>query len=656
MNIAIGLSALRASQFALDTVSQNIANANTSGYHRQRVQLAARMPQWIGGHYLGSGVDIKRVDRMRSQVLESSFTNSLSDLSGVQQGLVLLRQIESEFTLGPGSIHQSLTDFFGELNKLSANPNESVSRHAVVQQAIQLAQRTQSIHLRLSELKSHVHTQIQSEVKELNQQINALVELQFRIKEASVGGIMPNDLFDQRDELINRLAEKIDVQRFELMQDGFALSLAGSSISLAATAVKFETTLLDDGTISVHLAGSDRAIGFQSGSLAALIESHNTTIGQFQTRLNTFASRLMQQVDQAHAKGVGLDGPFTILRSGRKFAQADIPIQQASLPFPVTAGNLYFSITDPQGEKRTASIFIDPATDSIHDIANKINSVSNLASSVDTYNGQLTIFGQPGYKFDFTGNLETIPSLTSFLGSAVPRIAGQYTGELNRQIQVEIVGSGLVGRTPGLLARVTDSISGAVIAELNIGDGYEAGASLPVIDGVTLSFQAGTVNDGDSFLTHFVAESDATGILSALGLNSLFSGKDASDMRVATHIAENPRALAVSRSGEISDTANLLGLIRLRDQHLVGEHQLTFQDYLADITSQVGFQVRTQQRLQQNVAAVNQQYGADIAAISGVDLNEELINMVQFQKQFEAAIQVMRAFDNMLTELMSIVR
>ncbi len=656
MNIAIGLSALRATQFALDTVAHNIANANTPGYHRQRVHLAARTPQWISGQYLGSGVDTHRIDRLRSQVLEGLFTNSVSDLSGVRQGLEVLRQIEVEFLPGDGSIHQSLSNVFGELNRLSTNPNELVSRHSVVQQATQLAQQTQKINSRLNELKANVQTQIQAEVRLLNQQVSDLIDLQQRIREASVSGTPPNDLYDQRDVLINRIAEKIDIQRFELVQGGFGLSLAGSEVSLGVARIEFQSTVHDDGTISVTLAGSDRAIGFQAGTLSALVEAHNTTIGHYQTKLNEFASRFMREMDQAHAKGVGLSGPFAMLRSGRSIKSFDVPLNQAGLAFPVTAGSLYFSVTDPQGEKRTQSISIDPAVDSLADVAQKISALNNLTASIDLANGQFSIFAQPGYRFDFTGNLETIPGLESFTGSAVPRFSGEYQGNINRSISVQILGDGQVGRTPGLVARVTDAQSGAVIAELNIGDGYEAGSALQVAEGVKLSFSGGTVANGDSFATTFIADSDATGILSALGLNSFFSGRDASDMRVATRIAENPKELAISRTGDVADTSNLLGLVRLRDQHLVGEHKLTFQDYLSDVTSQVGFQVRTQQRLEQNVAAVNKQYEFDKEAISGVDLNEEMINMVQFQKQYEAAIQVLRAIDSMLSELMTIVR
>jgi flagellar hook-associated protein 1 FlgK len=108
MNFSVGLAALRASQFALNTVSQNLANANTQGYHRQRVNFQSRLPQFIEGHFIGSGVDVGTIDRMRSQILESSYTRSVSDLSGAERQWSLEGQIESLFLPGDGSIHNVL--------------------------------------------------------------------------------------------------------------------------------------------------------------------------------------------------------------------------------------------------------------------------------------------------------------------------------------------------------------------------------------------------------------------------------------------------------------------------------------------------------------------------------------------------------------------
>ena len=122
MNFHIGLSALQASQFAINTVSQNLANANTPGYHRQRINFQTRLPQHINNRYLGSGVEIGSVDRIRNQVLESAYTRRARGSRKYSQSLSVEGQIESLFLPGEGSLPNSLSGFFDELSRALRQP------------------------------------------------------------------------------------------------------------------------------------------------------------------------------------------------------------------------------------------------------------------------------------------------------------------------------------------------------------------------------------------------------------------------------------------------------------------------------------------------------------------------------------------------------
>ncbi|MEL6108153.1 MAG: flagellar basal body protein, partial [Planctomycetota bacterium] len=93
----IGLSALTTSQHALDVISNNIANANTEGYHRQRVHHAALAPQNVGRFRIQTGVETSYIERIRNGVAEASLTTAVSDASNVSQLLTLERQIEAAF-------------------------------------------------------------------------------------------------------------------------------------------------------------------------------------------------------------------------------------------------------------------------------------------------------------------------------------------------------------------------------------------------------------------------------------------------------------------------------------------------------------------------------------------------------------------------------
>ncbi len=654
MNLGIGLSALQASQFAIDNISHNIANAGTEGYHRQDVRLGVRQPQLIEGFHRGSGVDVNHVRRIRDQVIESVYTNSISDLSQIEQQVKIETQIETYLQPGEGSIQNALTGLFDEISRLSANPGERALRTSVVNQGVNLALRTRQLSDQFVGLKDSIGRQLDLEVGALNQELETLVELQNRILTSSAEDI-PNDLLDQRDQLINSIADRIDVQRYEQVQDKLGLAIAGSSISIGSVPIRFETFTNDDGTKQVRVEGTERATKFNSGKLLALTETHNSLVNTYQSKVDSFASALIRELDQAHATGLGLGAPFERLKSSRAVDDSTVPLNESGIAFPVDAGELFVTVTDENGQRRTSAISIDPAVDSLQGVATKIGAIANVQAVVDADTGQLSILAQPGFAFDFTGRLTTAPDLSGIAGTSTPAIGGNYTGTINQQLFVEVTGAGTIGKTSGLVANVTDG-DGRAVAQIEIGEGYAAGSEIDLGDGTFVSFGPGNVSAGDSFDFHQVANSDTSGILSALGLNSFFEGSNARDIAVSRHIVENPDRIASSRSGEIGDTRNLENFVGLRNRQVLQDGTLTFEDFLAETTAEIGIQVQSSTVLQANLDELNFGYETDRNAVSGVDLNEELLNLAQYQKSYDAAVQVVRTMESMLDTLFSIIR
>ena len=155
----------------------------------------------------------------------------------------------------------------------------------------------------------------------------------------------PIDLLDQRDQLVNSIAERIDIQRYEIVQGELGLGIAGSSISIGIASIQFETVTGADGTVAIHVQGSDRPTNFVSGKIAALTELHNDFVEHFTNKIDEFASALIRQVDQAHAVGVGLNGPYSIMHGTRSVADATASLNDSGLPFPVEAGELFLTVT-----------------------------------------------------------------------------------------------------------------------------------------------------------------------------------------------------------------------------------------------------------------------------------------------------------------------
>lgn len=653
MNLGIGLSALRASQFAINNTAHNIANAGTEGYHRRSVDLETNQADVVNGRFVGSGVRVSDVRRYRDLIVESAYTNATADLNRVEAGLSIETRIESLLLPGEGSIQNALSNLFDDFTRLSANPDEPTLRAAVLTQADNIATRIQAADQQFAEIRTDVQSQLDVEVQTLNQDIEALVALQNRISSLGPRSV-PNDLLDQRDQLVNKIATRVDIQRHEGVQNQLGLTIAGSSISIGVTPIRFETVKTDDGQVEVHLVGNSQKTTFAGGRIAALVDVNNNLIGEFSSKINELAQTLIQQFDQTHSQGIGSSGSFTTLKSTRAVDDVDAALSLAAA-FPIEAGQLFFSVTDPNGRRRTSSITIDPETDSLRDVATKISGLDNIQAVVDEDTRQMTIIAVPGHKFDFTGRLESQPDLSNFNGTTTPTIGGTYRGNESQPLTITAVGSGQIGKTDGLVIEVADH-NGNVIDQFNIGNGYEAGTTLNLGDGVEISFGIGAIVDGSTLDVVRVAKSDSTGALSALGINSFFSGTHAGDISVNRSLLENPNRMATSKSGEIADFNNLSALIGLRDQPLLGDRQIAFEDFLLEANAEIGFRVQSSQSVQTSLLELQIQYKTERDSVSGVDINEEMIGLAEYQKQYEAAVQIVRTMETMLDDLFNIVR
>jgi flagellar hook-associated protein 1 len=652
MNLNIGLSAIQASQFAINTISHNLANASTEGYHRQDVLLDTRRSTIVDGKAAGAGVNVGQLRRIRNNITETAYTNSTSDLSRIDQSLMLESRIESILTVGDGSIQDALNGLFDEMSRLSANPGEISLRNSVLNQAGNLASRIRETSNQFVDIKDGVKQQIQLEVDTLNLEIEQLVGLQNQIN-ATLDDRVPNDLMDKRDRLVNQIAERVDVQRFEFVQNNMGLGLAGSTVNIGMTPIRFETVTDASGDIQIQLEGGDRPVEFAGGRIAALLDVHNNMIGGFAGQVDTFAAELISQMDQLHAVGIGIDGPFKTLHGTRAVSDVDLPLDESAV-FPIEAGELFVTITSPSGERQTTGISIDPATDSLRDVATKITTINNVQAVVDANTGKMSVIAQPGYHFDFTGRLENTPDLAGVAGTAIPSVVGDYTGDQNQTYTITAIGTGEIGKTAGLKVQVTDA-SGTVIDEIAVGDGYAAGDPLELGQGVSLELGVGDLVAGDNFEVVMVSNSDTAGILSAVGLNTFFSGNDAQSIDLDSRIKGNPDAIATSQSGDLADTDNLKGFIEMRNQFVNGEGA-TFENYLGELNSEIGFRVQASISVQSSLSDLKFQYASERDSVSGVDVNEELINLTQYQKTYEAAVQVVRSMEAMLDELFQMIR
>ncbi len=651
----IGLSALRAQQKTLSVLGNNLANAATPGYHRQRVELAVRAPLRDDNLKIGSGVDVVRVTRLRNAAIETALVRNTSELSDSQQTQEIVKQIESLLTPGDATIHDTLSTFFNRLEQVSNAPEDLTVRQEFLASAAELMDGFNRMEQQLTSLHRDVRLAVDDGVKEVNQLINDVAGLNSLIFQSRASGDEPNDLLDRRDQLLVKLAELTQVDAYTQDDGREYVLVAGGAVVVGSRTAEFHVRDYKDGSTGVTVNDLREPISTGAGKLNAMITALNEIIPDFQNRLRELSRQIVREVDQQHAQGMSDQGPYSVLLGTRSVKEQSIPLNRAGTQFPVETGNLYITVTeDATGLRRTSKINIDTSTDSLNDVATKLSAVTGVIASVDPVRKTLMISATGPYSVDFAGRPDNRPDLTAMTGTTVPSFSGLYAGD-NNQWTVTFSGPGEIGVTEGLTATIKD-VSGQIIGTREVGKGYEAGTAFEVANGVSLSFSAGTVTAPDTFSAYMIGEADETGLLSALGINSMFTGSEPGTYSVRSDLRSNPERMATSASGLPGDAINISRMAELRDLRIDSLGGRTYVEEIADVSASAGLIVQSADTRSAQLDAYKTRLETDRDAISGVDINQEMLEMMQTQRAFQAASRYLQTADQMLAELFSLAR
>lgn len=654
-SISIGLSALQTAQQGLAIAGNNLTNAATPGYHREVAEVSSLAPTISGGLSVGSGVTITTINRAVSQQLDAALTLQTSVNGLTDASLNASTQIQNAISTGTTSPATQVTNLLNSLQALSASPGSGSSQQAVVTSAQAVATAFNSASSAFTQLQRGIDQSISADVNQINSLTSQIASLNGQISSATNQGVAPNTLLDQRGEFINQLAQIANIQvqnskdgQVTLISGGAALVAGGTSQTLAAGSDS-------SGNAIVTLAGSTTPINITGGDLGGLLSQRNGTLADYQHQLDKLAQQVEASFNQIQATGLGTSGGFKTLTGQNGVTSATAKLNAAGLSFPPTSGTLYVGVTNAStGQRTITGVPINPQSESLQDVANSIStSVPNLTAFVNSQTGTITLSSATGYTFDFSGGYEASPT-TSFAGGSTttPTISGAYSGSKNDQYTVTFNGSGSIGTTQGLTAQVTNQ-AGTVLGTINVGQGYRVGQPITLANGVTLALTAGSAVSGDSFSTPVVSNSDTAGILNALGLNTMFTGGNASQLSVSSAISGNPSLIASSTTGQPGDTSNLQRFVALNNAAVMNGGTQTFSDYANQMVSNIGTQVQsltsqqsTNQTLTTNIT--NQQQ-----SISGVDTNQELASVMKYQQQFEMASKYISAINDTIFQLIN---
>jgi flagellar hook-associated protein 1 FlgK len=652
-NYSIALSGLTAAQKSLDIVGNNIANAATEGYHRQRVNLTPAYSSQQGSVFIGGGVKVEDVSRMIDNLLEVEIERQKSTLSQTTQESATLQTIENvfgEFLSDNTGLGAAIDDFFNSLRDLASYPSDPIWQNQAVSSAETLANQFRIIGSFLADMDNQLRLEIDSAVETINGLTSQTASLNDNIQKIEISGNKANNLSDTRDNNIAKLAELVGLQKQDGEYGAVNVAIGALPVVLGTSGFQIKTGFDEDGNFGLAMEGSyEYTDEITGGKVGALLNLKNEILPQIVQDINLLAQTIMQKVNDAHVQGCGVFGSFTEL-TGWAMGSGNL----AALSSSISDGDFYIRLTNTAtGQITRHKISVDASTDTMETIAAKISAVTGLNAEV--IDSKLTILAEAGYKFDFMPAPLPDAEEIDFNGSSAPSVSvsGIFSGTANDVLTFTVVGTGSIGN--GSLQLVAKNGSGQTIANLNIGSGYAAGDRLEVGNGIYVALSTGDLVDGDSFKINAFADTDTSGLLAAAGMNVFFIGTSAVNMAVSNEIMARPSRIATAIGGDFSDNNNISKIAELNKTGLEELGELSFGQYYRKVVADLGQDISTRQTRQEGLELMVQNLTNRQNEISGVDINQEAAQLLVFEQMFQAMAKYLSTIQTSLTTLMNVM-
>ncbi|APZ42992.1 flagellar hook-associated protein FlgK [Acidihalobacter ferrooxydans] len=243
--LGIGTSALLGYQQALQTTSNNISNANTPGYARERVDFATRPGTSTGDYYLGNGVQASGVQRIVSQFVNGQLTNATAANSRYQTYSQYANQVDNLLAKQSAGLQPALQSFYNAVQGVANAPASIPARQELLTQGGDLAGRFNTLYQQFNQIGAQVNARLSSDVNSINSLATQIASLNTQIVAASNNNPTgkPNSLLDQRDAVVNQLAKYVSVNTVSQSDGSINVTIGtgqalvvGSSVTRLGTA------------------------------------------------------------------------------------------------------------------------------------------------------------------------------------------------------------------------------------------------------------------------------------------------------------------------------------------------------------------------------------------------------------------------------------
>ncbi len=623
--LSTGVSALLSYKRALDTTGHNIANVNTDGYSRQRVDLTTRIGQNTGGYYIGSGVQIGSVERLQERFVFDQILEAGARQSSLERLSTLTSQVDSLFSDSATSLAEPLRSFFEAADGVAAQPLSNAARQVMLEEANSLVARGNLLYQQLGALDTESNqqvTQLAQDAKDILREI-AQLNRDIGLAEASAAGAPPNDLLDERDRQLTALSELMSIST--VVQDDGAINVFTSKgqplvVGQQASTLTAVADPYGGGRMSLALQtpSGTQTLGVEGGVLGGIMDFRDDVLDPAISRLGKVMAGLALVANEQQARGIDLYG------------NAGSPL--FSLPG--------FEAQEYSGNTGTAAL----------------NATFSDASAL----------GSEAFELRYDGANWSARGLSS--GSTLTVTGSGTAGDplLVQGMAVTVSGAANAGDrfrlNPGRQALSTMSVS--------LSDPSGIAAASPIRTAASVSNNGNASINGGSVLDindpnlatpttiQFVDANNYT-----VGGNGPFAYTagnpiDANGWRVVisgTPAAGDEFTVSPTPAGS-SDNRNALSFAGLDDSNLLDGGTASLSGSHSALVSRIGTQARSADIQLGAQTAVRNELQSRLEAVSGVNLDEEAANLIKFQQSYQAAAQVIATADTLFQTLLAAVR
>jgi flagellar hook-associated protein 1 FlgK len=335
----IALGALSNNQEALDVTSNNIANQNTAGYSRQVVNFSESATVQLGSLQFGTGSQIDNIQSVRDQVLDFRINTETQTQSALDAYLGPAQQIQNNFNEASGTgLQSAISGFFNSFSQLSTDPTSVPLRQSVLTAGQNLANSFNSASNSLHALQQSTDQQIPTIAEQVNTLAQSVAQLNTQISQSQSSGQNSGTLEDQRNALIQKMSQLIDVSQIQGSDGSIGLSTAlGAALVVGGEQFNLQVATNPSTGQNEILSstGKDLTSSITGGQLGGLLRVRDQEIPSLTGKLDTLASGIANAVNTTQAAGTDLNGA-----TGQNFFT--VPAATAG-----TSQSISVNLTDP---------------------------------------------------------------------------------------------------------------------------------------------------------------------------------------------------------------------------------------------------------------------------------------------------------------------